>query len=264
MPDYLNLRVEIDEDRGIALLTINRPDKLNALNHLLLNELDAALDEVANHSRVWALVITGAGTKAFVAGADINEIATLEGHEEAVEFSRFGQQIFSRIEGMSIPVVMAVNGYALGGGLELAMCGDVRLAAETAQFGQPEVNLGVIPGYGGTQRLARLIGRDRAKLLIFTGERIGAEEAYRLGLVDRVVPAADLVDEALELAATLANKAPRAIALAKMAINTGIEMPLDEALELEAQLFGQAVATEDRVEGTNAFREKRQPQWTGR
>lgn len=264
MLDYLNLRVDVDEDRGIALITINRPDKLNALNHLLLNELDAALDEVTNHSRVWALVITGAGTKAFVAGADINEIATLEGQEEGVEFARFGQQIFSRIESLTIPVIMAVNGYALGGGLELAMCGDVRLASETAQFGQPEVNLGVIPGYGGTQRLARLIGRDRAKLLIFTGERISAEEAYRLGLVDRILPSSDLVDEALELAATLANKAPRAIALAKTAINTGISMPLDEALELEAQLFGQVVATEDRVEGASAFREKRQPQWTGR
>ncbi|HEY0071206.1 MAG TPA: enoyl-CoA hydratase-related protein, partial [Chloroflexia bacterium] len=233
-------------------------------NHLLLNELDAALDEVAEHNRVWALVITGAGTKAFVAGADINEIATLEGQEDGVEFSRFGQHIFSKIESLTIPVVMAVNGYALGGGLELAMSGDVRLASETAQFGQPEVNLGVIPGYGGTQRLARLIGRDRAKMLVFTGERISAEDAYRLGLVDRVLPAADLVDEALELAATLANKAPRAIALAKMAINTGISMPLEEALELEAQLFGQVVDTEDRVEGTSAFKEKRQPQWTGR
>lgn len=264
MPDYLNLRVEVDEDRGIALITINRPDKLNALNHLLLNELDAALDEVAEHNRVWALVITGAGTKAFVAGADINEIATLESQEDGVEFSRFGQHIFSKIERMTIPVVMAVNGYALGGGLELAMSGDIRLASETAQFGQPEVNLGVIPGYGGTQRLARLIGRDRAKMLIFTGERISAEDAYRLGLVDRVLPASDLVDEALDLAATLANKAPRAIALAKMAINTGISMPLEEALELEAQLFGQVVDTEDRVEGTSAFKEKRQPQWTGR
>jgi enoyl-CoA hydratase len=264
MPDYLNLRVEVDEDRGIALITINRPDKLNALNHLLLNELDAALDEVAEHNRVWALVITGAGTKAFVAGADINEIATLESQEDGVEFSRFGQHIFSKIERMTIPVVMAVNGYALGGGLELAMSGDIRLASETAQFGQPEVNLGVIPGYGGTQRLARLIGRDRAKMLIFTGERISAEDAYRLGLVDRVLPASDLVNEALDLAATLANKAPRAIALAKMAINTGISMPLEEALELEAQLFGQVVDTEDRVEGTSAFKEKRQPQWTGR
>ncbi|HEX8221862.1 MAG TPA: enoyl-CoA hydratase-related protein [Chloroflexia bacterium] len=264
MSDYLNLRLEVDEDRGIALITINRPDKLNALNHLLLNELDAALDEVTEHSRVWALVITGAGTKAFVAGADINEIATLESQEDGVEFSRFGQHVFSRIEALTIPVIMAVNGYALGGGLELAMCGDVRYASDTAQFGQPEVNLGVIPGYGGTQRLARLIGRDRAKLLIFTGERIPAEEAYRLGLVDRVLPATDLVDEALELAATLANKAPRAIALAKMAINEGISMPLTEALELEAQLFGQVVDTEDRTEGANAFKEKRQPHWTGR
>lgn len=264
MPDYLNLLVEIDEDRGVALITINRADKLNALNHFLLNELDAALDEVANHSRVWALVITGAGNKAFVAGADIGEIAALDGQEDGVEFARFGQRVFSKIERLPIPVIMAVNGYALGGGCELAMCGDIRIASETAQFGQPEVNLGIIPGYGGTQRLARLIGRDRAKTLIFTGERVSAQEAYRLGLVDRVVPGADLIEEAMTLAANIANKAPRAVALAKIAINEGISLPLDEAIELEAKLFGQAADTEDRIEGTSAFREKRQPEWTGR
>lgn len=263
MADYLNLLVEVDESRGVALITINRPDKLNALNHFLLNELDAALDEVAAHSRVWALVITGAGNKAFVGGADIGEIAALGGQEDGVEFARFGQQVFSKIEHMTVPVIMAINGYALGGGLELALAGDIRIASENAQLGQPEVNLGVIPGYGGTQRLARIVGRDRAKTLIFTGERVSAEEAYRLGLVDRVVPQATLVDEAVALAASIANKAPRAIALAKAAINEGIEMPLDEALELEAQLFGQVVDTSDRREGAAAFQQKRQPQWTG-
>ncbi len=264
MGEYLNLLVEVDEDRGVGVITINRADKLNALNHLLLNELDTALDEMAAHPRVWALVVTGAGNKAFVAGADIGEIAALEGRHDGVEFARFGQRIFSKLEHLTVPVVVAINGYALGGGLELALCGDIRLASDTAQMGQPEVNLGVIPGYGGTQRLARIVGRDRAKTLVFTGERINAQEAYRLGLVDRVVPQADLLDEAMSLAANLANKAPRAIALAKMAINEGVSMPLEEALDLEARLFGQAVDTEDRREGTEAFREKRQPEWTGR
>jgi enoyl-CoA hydratase len=211
-----------------------------------------------------ALVITGAGNKAFVAGADIGEIAALEGHEDAADFARFGQIIFSKVEKLTVPVVMAINGYALGGGCELAMCGDIRLAADTAQLGQPEINLGIIPGYGGTQRLARLIGRDRAKALIFMGERVSADEAYHLGLVDRVVPAPDLLDEAMSLAASLATKAPRALALAKMAINEGIEMPLEDALELEAALFGQAAATDDHREGATAFLEKRQPRWSGR
>jgi enoyl-CoA hydratase len=264
MNEYSNLLLEVDEESGVALLTINRADKLNALNRTLLSELSLALDEVAEDERVRALVITGAGSKAFVAGADIAEIAALEDDEAGVEFARYGQGIFSQIERLPIPVIMAINGYALGGGCELALAGDMRIASENAQLGQPEVNLGVIPGYGGTQRLARIIGRDRAKSLIFTGERVGAEEAYRLGLVDRIVPQAELVDEAIKVARNLAGKAPRAIALAKMAINEGISLPLDEAIELEAQLFGQAAATQDRREGATAFLEKRQPKWSGR
>ncbi|MDQ6693092.1 MAG: enoyl-CoA hydratase-related protein [Chloroflexota bacterium] len=245
-------------------MTINRADKLNALNRELLQELDAALDEISASKDTRALVITGAGGKAFVAGADIGEIAALDGLDEAVDFSRFGQEVFSKLERLTIPVVVAINGYALGGGCELALCGDIRLAADTAQLGQPEINLGVIPGYGGTQRLARVIGRDRAKGLIFTGERVGAEDAYRLGLIDRVVPAAELVDEAMQLARNLAAKAPRALALAKMAINEGSSMSLEEGLELEATLFGQAAETEDRKEGAKAFIEKRQPRWSGK
>ena len=263
MKAYTNLLLEVDEESGVALLTINRADKLNALNQALVSELADAIDEVAADNRVRALVVTGAGTKAFVAGADIGEIAALEGEVEGEEFARFGQSVFSQIESLEKPVVMAINGYALGGGCELALCGDIRIAADTAQLGQPEVNLGVIPGYGGTQRLARLIGRDRAKGLIFTGERVGAEDAYRLGLVDRVVPAADLMEEAHALARNLAAKAPRAIALAKRAINEGSSLPLDEALALEAQLFGQLIDTDDRREGTSAFLEKRQPKWSG-
>ena len=264
MPDYINLLLDVDPERRIAVLTINRADKLNALNRALLEELDSALDYIASEDGIRALVITGAGTKAFVAGADIGEIAALEGLDDAREFSRFGQNIFNKIERLTIPVIMAINGYALGGGCELALSGDIRLASENAQLGQPEINLGVIPGYGGSQRLSRIIGRDRAKGLIFTGERIGAEDALRLGLVDRVVPQAELVIEATSLAVTLAGKAPRALALAKMAINDGASLPLDEALELEAELFGQAAATHDRKEGTSAFLDKRQPNWTGR
>lgn len=263
MNEYSNLLLEVEEESGVALLTINRADKLNALNRTLLSELALALDEVAGNEGVRALVITGAGSKAFVAGADIAEIAALDDDEAGEEFARYGQGVFSQIERLTIPVIMAINGYALGGGCELALCGDIRIAADNAQLGQPEVNLGVIPGYGGTQRLARLIGRDRAKAIIFTGERVGAEEAYRLGLVDRIVPQAELVDEAVNMARNLASKAPRALALAKMAVNEGISLPLDEALELEAQLFGQATATQDRREGATAFLEKRQPQWSG-
>lgn len=264
MPEYVNILLDIDEESRVGLLTINRADKLNALNHALLEELDSALDAIAADDRVRALIVTGAGPKAFVAGADITEISGLETADDGAEFARFGQRIFSKIERLTVPVVMAINGYALGGGCELAMSGDIRLAADTAQLGQPEISLGVIPGYGGTQRLARLVGRDRAKFLIFTGERIGAEEALRLGLVDRVVPAAELMDQALGLARSLASKAPRALAFAKMAINEGVDMPLDEAIEHEARLFGQVVDTNDRREGTAAFLGKRQPQWTGR
>ncbi len=263
MKQYENILVDLDPQNHLALITINRADKLNALNRALLEELDDALDELAANDAVRVLVITGAGTKAFVAGADIGEIASLEGPQAAIEFARFGQRVCSKLERMTIPVIMAINGYALGGGCELAMCGDIRLAADTAQLGQPEVNLGVIPGYGGTQRLSRLVGRDRAKGLIFTGERIGAEDAYRLGLVDRIVPADSLLEEAVALAKTLASKAPRAVALAKMAINEGYDMPLEDALEHEATLFGQVAETRDRKEGTAAFLERRQPQWSG-
>jgi len=263
MAQYVNILLEIDNESRVAVITINRADKLNALNRALLDELDSALDTIAGDDNVRAVIITGAGNRAFVAGADIAEIAALRTAEDAEEFSRHGQRIFSKIEQLPKPVIVAINGYALGGGCELAMSGDVRLAADTAQFGQPEINLGVIPGYGGTQRLARIIGRDRAKYLVFTGERIGADEAFRLGLVERIVPATDLLDAAMELATSLAARAPHAIALAKMAINEGTSMPLEQALEHEAALFAQAVDTADRREGTAAFLEKRQPQWRG-
>jgi enoyl-CoA hydratase len=264
MPNYENILLEVDTERAVALITINRADKLNALSRPLLTDLGAAVDEVAVDDRARAVIITGAGSKAFVAGADIAEIAALDGADMGAEYSRFGQEVMRKLELLPKPVIMAINGYALGGGCELALCGDVRIAADTAQLGQPEINLGVIPGFGGTQRLARLIGRDRAKLLIFTGERVGADEAYQLGMVDRVVPAAGLMDAAYELAASLAGKAPRALALVKAAVNGGLDLPLDEGLKLEADLFGRVVNTEDRREGTSAFLEKRQAQWSGR
>jgi enoyl-CoA hydratase len=264
MPHYSNLLLEIDGESGVAVLTVNRADKLNALNRALLEELSDAIDEVDGDTAARVLVVTGAGAKAFVAGADIGEIAALDSDEAGQDFARFGQDVFQKLEHLRIPVIMAINGYALGGGCELALCGDIRIASDTAQLGQPEINLGVIPGYGGTQRLARLIGRDRAKTLIFTGERVGAEDAYRMGLVDRVVPAAELMSETLALAGNLAGKAPRALALAKRALNEGSSLPLDEALELEASLFAEAVMTDDRREGTSSFLEKRQPRWSGR
>jgi enoyl-CoA hydratase len=264
MPNYENILLEVDTERAVALITINRADKLNALSRPLLADLGAAVDEVAADDRARALIVTGAGSKAFVAGADIAEIAALDGAELGEQYSRFGQEVMRKLELLPKPVIMAINGYALGGGCELALCGDVRIAADTAQLGQPEINLGVIPGFGGTQRLARLIGRDRAKLLIFTGERVGAEEAYQLGMVDRVVPAAGLMDAAYELAASLAGKAPRALALVKAAVNGGLDLPLDGGLKLEADLFGRVVNTEDRREGTSAFLDKRQAQWSGR
>jgi enoyl-CoA hydratase len=264
MPAYDNILLEMDVERAVALITINRADKLNALSRPLLEDLSAAIDEIAADERIRAVIVTGAGSKAFVAGADITEIAALEGPESGMEYARFGQGVMRKLEQLPKPVIMAINGYALGGGCELAMCGDVRIAADTAQLGQPEINLGVIPGFGGTQRLSRLIGRDRAKLFIFTGERVGAEEAYQLGLVDRVVPAAGLMDSAYELAASLASKAPRAIALAKAAVNEGLDVSLEEALDLEAGLFGKVVDTADRREGTTAFLEKRQAEWSGR
>jgi enoyl-CoA hydratase len=264
MREYINILFEWDRASGVALITINRADKLNALNRSLLEELDAAFDDLAGEASARVLILTGAGNKAFVAGADIAEIASLDGRDAALEFARYGQRVFTKLERLPIPVIVAINGYALGGGCELAMCGDIRLAADTAQLGQPEINLGVIPGYGGTQRLARLVGRDRAKGLIFTGERIGAEDALRLGLVDRVLPADALMEEAVALAQTLASKAPLALALAKLAVNEGISMSLDDALEHEAQLFARAAATQDRLEGAAAFMERRQPRWTGR
>ncbi len=259
--EYETLIVEREE--GIGLITFNRPHVLNALSMATMRELDMALDDLATDPQVQVIILTGAGEKAFVAGADITEFNSLASAKEAAGYALRGQAVLNKIESLPKPVIAAINGFALGGGCELAMACDIRLAADTARLGQPEVNLGIIPGYGGTQRLARLVGRGRANLLCLTGEMIDAAEALRIGLVDRVVPAAELLSEAKALARKLAGKAPVAMALIKQAIRVGLEGSLAEGLAYEAAQFGIVFDTEDRREGVTAFQEKRKPVWKG-
>jgi enoyl-CoA hydratase len=259
---FEDILVEIEEPIGI--ITLNRPAVLNALRSGLLNELGAALAEMEQDPRVRAVVLTGAGEKAFAAGADIGELNALATAGSGTEQARRGQALTRQIERMRKPVVMAVNGFALGGGCELAMAGDILIASENAKFGQPEVNLGLIPGYGGSQRTTRLIGKGMAAYLCLTGEIIDAKEALRIGLVQRVVPPAELMNEAKRVASVIASKAPLAIAACKRAINNGAHLSIDDGLELEALEFGSLVNTEDIREGTGAFLEKRKPAWKGR
>lgn len=254
----------VSGEGNVAVVTINRPKALNALTYAAMAEIAAVTEDLAADPEVRAVVFTGAGERAFVAGADINEVRAISSAEEAERKMRYGQEVFRKIELMPKPVIMAINGYALGAGLELAMAGDVRIAAETAKLGLPEINLGVFPGWGGTQRLPRLVGKGAAKLMTLTGEPVTAAEALRLGLVDRVVPAAELMPTALALAQTLAGKAPIALRLAKQAINEGLELTLEQGLALEARLWGEVALTEDKTEGTTAFLEKRKPVFKGR
>lgn len=258
---YENLIVE--QDGGVLLITVNRPKVLNALNSATLAELGQAFDAAATDEAVRAIVLTGAGEKSFVAGADISELA-LQTPVAGREHAHRGQRLFDRIERLGKPVVAAINGFALGGGCELAMACTIRLAAEHARFGQPEINLGLIPGFAGTQRLPRLIGRGRAQELLLTGDMIGADEAYRIGLVNHVYPAASLMDEAKKLAHTLAAKAPVAARYILDAVAGGLDMSFAEAEAYEATLFGVTFATEDMREGTSAFLEKRKAQFKGR
>jgi enoyl-CoA hydratase len=258
---YENLLVE--RDGAVLVITINRPKVLNALNAATIAELDAVLDAEAADDGVRAVVLTGAGEKSFVAGADINELAVqtpIAGREHA----RAGQRVFDRLERFGKPVVAAVNGFALGGGCELAMACTIRLAADTAKFGQPEINLGLIPGYAGSQRLPRLVGRGRALELLLLGHQISAEEAWRVGLVNRVVQAGQLLAEALVLARTLAAKPPVAARYILEAVAGGLDMTFEDAQDYEATLFGLVSSTEDMREGTRAFLEKRKPNFTGK
>jgi enoyl-CoA hydratase len=258
--NYQHLAIEV-ADR-VATLTISRPDKLNALNDATIAELGAAFDELRLRDDVAGVVITGAG-RAFVAGADIGELSA-QTPVIAKARSRGGQDVFRRIETSPKPVIAAVNGFALGGGCELAMACHIRVASENAKFGQPEVKLGLTPGYGGTQRLARLVGKGRALELLLTGDMIDAAEAFRIGLVNRVVPAGELLAVARELMDRILSNGPLAVALCLEAVDRGLGMALDDGLVLEANHFGVLAATEDMREGTTAFIEKRQPRFSGR
>jgi enoyl-CoA hydratase len=253
----------LERDGAVAVLTINRPKVLNALNTPTMDELRRAVLEVKHDAALRVLVITGAGDKSFVAGADINELAvqtSVQGKEHAIR----GQHVFDLIENMGKPVIAAINGFALGGGCELALACTLRIAADTARLGQPEINLGIIPGYAGTQRLSRLVGKGVALELLLTGRQVKADEALHIGLVNRVVPAADLVAEAKKLAADLAQRAPIAMQYIIEAVNRGLEMPFDKGQFLEATLFGLVASTDDMREGTKAFLEKRKAEFRGR
>jgi enoyl-CoA hydratase len=246
----------------IATVTVNRPDKLNALNDALMAELGRAIDEAVGREDVGGVLLTGAG-RAFVAGADIAELAGQNAVEGKARAER-GQRTFRRFETSPKPTIAAVNGLALGGGCELAMACHIRLASDAAKFGQPEVKLGIVPGYGGSQRLPRLVGKGRALQLLLTGEMIDAAEALRIGLVNRVVPAAELLPSARTMLATILAQGPRAVAQCIEAVDRGLDMGLDDAIALEASYFGLLSATADKAEGMRAFLEKRAPTFTGR
>ncbi len=253
----------VDRDGLVTTITFNRPAVLNAINKPTLEALGQALADAQADDSVRVLILTGSGAKAFVAGADINELA-IQTPVGAREHALAGQRVFDLVEQLGKPVIAAINGYALGGGCELAMACTIRLAADTARIGLPEVTLGILPGYGGTQRLARLVGKGKAMELILTGSPLVAEEALRIGLVNRVVPAAGLMDEARALAALIASRPPLAVRYILSAIHEGIDMPFADACRFEATLFGLVAATEDMREGTRAFLEKRPPQFRGR
>ena len=253
----------LDRDGAVALLTINRPQVLNALNTPTIDELRRAVLDLKHDPAVRVIIITGAGEKSFVAGADINELA-VQRPAQGKEHARRGQHVFDLIENLGKPVIAAINGYALGGGCELAMACTLRIASGTAKLGQPEINLGLIPGYAGTQRLPRLVGKGVALELLLTGRQITADEALRIGLVHRVVAAESLRAEAMTLARDLAGKAPIAMQYIIESVNRGLEVSFDNAQFLEATLFGLVASTEDMHEGTSAFLEKRKAEFKGR
>ena len=248
--------VLLEKKGNVAVATINRPQALNALNSAVLTDLDELVNVVSADRDIRALVITGSGAKAFVAGADIGEMSTLT-PEEGEAFGKHGNDVFRRIETLPIPTIAAVNGFALGGGCELSMACDIRICADTAVFGQPEVGLGITPGFGGTQRLARLVSPGMAKQLIYTARNIKADEAYRIGLVNAVYPAEELLPQAEKLANTIAANAPIAVRACKKAINEGLQVDIDAAVVIEEKLFGSCFKTADQIEGMGAFLEKR-------
>lgn len=252
-----------EQREGVAWVTINRPEKLNALNRTVLDELKICLELIQKDDSVRAVILTGAGEKAFAAGADIKELSVLD----AVcgqKASRRGQSLFDFVENLGKPVIAAIRGFALGGGCELAMACTLRIASEDARLGQPEVKIGIIPGYGGSQRLPRLVGKGRAMEMILTGEPVTAEEAHRIGLVNHVVPAVELLAAAEALARKMMANAPLAVRFSMEAVNHGMETPQAEGEFLEASLFGLSCATEDMKEGTRAFLEKRPPKFKGK
>lgn len=255
--------IQFEVAGSVALVTVNRPEKLNALSRAVVEELGQAAEQIAADSTVRAAIVTGAGEKAFVAGADISEIAALS-PVEARAFALRGQDVFRRLETLGKPVVAAVNGYALGGGLELAMACTVRFASENAKLGQPEVKLGILPGYGGTQRLPRLVGRGRALEILLSGEPLSAAEALRIGLVNGVVPQGELLAHSRAWLDKVMANAPVALEMVLGAVDAGLDMGLEEGLRFEAAAFGVCAATEDRREGTRAFLEKRRAVFAGK
>ena len=248
--------VLLEKKGHVAIATVNRPKALNALNSAVLQDLDELVEQVKSDQEIYALVLTGAGEKAFVAGADIGEMSTLT-QEEGEAFGKRGNDVFRKIETLPIPTIAAVNGFALGGGCELAMSCDIRLCADSAVFGQPEAGLGITPGFGGTQRLARLVGPGMAKQMIYTARNIKADEALRIGLVNAIYPVAELMAAAEKLAATIAKNAPIAVRACKRAINEGLQVDIDQAVVIEEKLFGSCFGTSDQKEGMSAFLEKR-------
>ena len=252
------------EKRGaIAYVTVNRPKVLNALNTPTWADLRKAFEDARDDAALRGVILTGAGNKAFIAGADIGELAQVTAFK-AEQSSRFGQEVLDLIENLGKPVIAAVNGFALGGGCETAMACTIRISVETAKFGQPEVTLGLVPGGGGTQRLPRLVGKGRALQLILSGEMIGAQEAYRIGLVNEIVPATELITRAEAILNKIGTNAPIAVKFALEAVNKGLDTSQGEGLLLEASYFGLCAATEDKKEGTSAFLEKRTPEFHGR
>lgn len=258
--DYQTILFSVTD--RVAQITINRPDKLNALNARWKEEMATLLHSIRHDASVDVVILTGAGEKAFVAGTDIGELTSLDA-VSGKAFASEGQSVFDMIQHLGKPVIAAVNGYALGGGCELALSCHIRLASENARFGQPEVNLGIVPGYGGTQRLTRLVGAGVATEMILTGNPIDAQEALRIGLVNRVFPLAELLSRAMEMARIVSSKGQIAVRMALKAINTSMEMPLSEGLKVEAALFGECCSTSDFKEGTAAFLEKRKPTFKG-